>query len=188
MSLLAAALEDFPMSASERWIGFLVWCRCFLSNTKLIFSFRSGGTRPSAICRSTMSSGGNVHSSDEHQHRVANLPIFPMFLDIYWEFITTCFCGKTPRTLNLNNHGWRIWLLCYFNETLISCRHLEYKKDPWRNSGSLIFYFEVSRLYWLNAKWYWKWLPALWTGLWRIINNYGADIKIKTAETTISSF
>lgn len=54
---LEVALEDFPMSASERWIGFLVWWRCFLSSTKLIFSFRSGGMRPSAICRSTMSSG-----------------------------------------------------------------------------------------------------------------------------------
>lgn len=55
-TLLEAALEDFPKSASERWIGFLVWCRCFLNNTKLIFSFSSGRTRPSAICRSTMSS------------------------------------------------------------------------------------------------------------------------------------
>lgn len=55
-NILEAALEDFPKSASERWMGFLVWCRCFLNNTKLIFSFSSGGMRPSAICRSTMSS------------------------------------------------------------------------------------------------------------------------------------
>lgn len=55
-NVLGGALEDFPRSASERWMGFLVWCRCFLNNTKLIFSFSSGGMRPSAICRSTMSS------------------------------------------------------------------------------------------------------------------------------------
>lgn len=59
-NLLEAVLEDFPMSASERWIGFFVWWRCFLSSTKLIFSFKSGGMRPSAICRSTMSSGGGL--------------------------------------------------------------------------------------------------------------------------------
>lgn len=60
-NLLDVTLEDFPMSASERWIGFLVWWRCFLSNTKVIFSFRSGGMRPSAICRSTMSSETKFH-------------------------------------------------------------------------------------------------------------------------------
>lgn len=47
---------DLPMSASERWIGFLVWCRCFLSSTKLILSLRSGDIMPSSICLSIMSS------------------------------------------------------------------------------------------------------------------------------------
>lgn len=65
---LEVALEDFPMSASERWIGFLVWWRCFLSSTKLIFSFRSGGMRPSVICRSTMSSGTGRSQPHLWQH------------------------------------------------------------------------------------------------------------------------
>lgn len=48
---------DLPMSARERWIGFLVWCRCFLKRTKLIFSLRSGDSMPSSTCLSMMSSG-----------------------------------------------------------------------------------------------------------------------------------
>lgn len=77
-NVLEAALEDFPKSASERWMGFLVWCRCFLSNTKLIFSFSSGGMRPSAICRSTMSSeikvGWSVrHENFQHPERLRDL-------------------------------------------------------------------------------------------------------------------
>lgn len=47
---------DLPMSASERWMGFLVWCRCFRSSTKLIFSRSSGERSPSSTCRSTISS------------------------------------------------------------------------------------------------------------------------------------
>lgn len=47
---------DFPMSASERWIGFLVWWRCFRKRTKLIFSRISGAIRPSCTCFSMMSS------------------------------------------------------------------------------------------------------------------------------------
>lgn len=51
------------MSARERWMGFLVWCRCFLNKTKLIFSLSSGAIRPSCTCFSTTSSGGNqTHS------------------------------------------------------------------------------------------------------------------------------
>lgn len=67
-NILEAALEDFPKSASERWMGFLVWCRCFLNKTKLIFSFSSGGMRPSAICRSTMSSEIKVGWSICHEN------------------------------------------------------------------------------------------------------------------------
>lgn len=67
-NVLEAALEDFPKSASERCMGFLVWCRCFLNNTKLIFSFSSGGMRPSAICRSTMSSEIKVGWSICHKN------------------------------------------------------------------------------------------------------------------------
>lgn len=51
---------DLPMSASERWMGFFVWCRCFLKRTKLIFSRSSGEIMPSSICRSIMSSAGNT--------------------------------------------------------------------------------------------------------------------------------
>lgn len=55
---------DLPMSASERWIGFLVWCRCFLSRTKLIFSRSSGDIMPSSICLSIMSSAkGHIYIS-----------------------------------------------------------------------------------------------------------------------------
>lgn len=51
---------DLPISASERWMGFLVWWRCFLSRTKLIFSRSSGEITPSSTCLSMMSSAGNT--------------------------------------------------------------------------------------------------------------------------------
>ncbi len=50
---------DLPRSARERWMGFFVWCLCFLNRTKLIFSLSSGPINPSSIWRSMMSSTGD---------------------------------------------------------------------------------------------------------------------------------